>query len=217
MDNVHSIRTKFLWAYKHNHIAENGTIEIINASFLADENFIFGKVNEEYCQKELDWYLSESLFVKDIGEPIPKIWKQICDRDGRINSNYGWCIGSEANGNQFDEAMQALYKDKASRQAVMIYIRPTMHADSIAGGMKDFMCTYSTQLLIRKNMLHYIVNMRSNDAIFGYKNDFFWHNYVFDYALKVLKNKYPELEKGDMYWNAGSLHVYPRHFYLIGE
>ena len=31
------------------------TIELIGASFLADEPLIFGAVNEDYVQRELDW------------------------------------------------------------------------------------------------------------------------------------------------------------------
>ncbi len=64
--------------------------------------------------------------------------------------------------------------------------------------------------------------MRSNDAIYGYKNDYFWHNYVFDLAVKHLadmQDEYSEgpLTRGNMYWNAGTLHIYPRHFHLITE
>ena len=69
-------------------------------------------------------------------------------------------------------------------------------------------------LMIRDNKLIYVVNMRSNDAIFGYKNDKAWHDYVHDRAIGALEKTYPELTKGQMYWNAGSLHIYPRHFNL---
>jgi len=32
------------------------TIELIGASFIADEPAIFGEVNYDYVQEELDWY-----------------------------------------------------------------------------------------------------------------------------------------------------------------
>ena len=59
--------------------------------------------------------------------------------------------------------------------------------------------------------------MRSNDAVFGYKNDRYWHNHVFNKALADLRPHYPKLAKGKLYWNAASLHVYPRHFKLVEE
>jgi thymidylate synthase len=90
-----------------------------------------------------------------------------------------------------------------------------MHEDSVVDGMRDFMCTYSTQLLIRDGKLHHIVNMRSNDVVYGYKGDRFWQDTVLDLALTRLNETYPDLVKGDLYWNAGSLHVYPKHFHLV--
>ena len=64
-------------------------------------------------------------------------------------------------------------------------------------------------------MLHYIVHMRSSDAVFGYKNDRFWHDYVHTLAHDLLFQFYPKLKIGKIYWNAGSLHVYPRHYKLV--
>ncbi len=194
---------------------ENGTIEIINASFIADEASIFGEITE-YTERELEWYKSMSLNVNDIPGKAPKIWQDVSDENGYINSNYGWCVFSKENYNQFANSIMALIKDKYSRQACMIYTRPTMHIDSKANGMHDFMCTNTVQLLIRNNELHYIVNMRSNDAVYGYKNDKFWHDFVFNEAIKLLNEKTDyNVVKGNMYWNTASLHVYSRHFDLV--
>ena len=215
---TNDIRCKFKKAWLDGNETENGMIEIVNASFIADEETIFGELNEEYAKNEVAWYLSTSLSIHDMQKPIPKIWKEIASKcKGRINSNYGWCIFSENNYEQFNKTLECLIKDKHSRQAVMIYIRPSIHEDAFADGMKDFMCTYAVQILIRNNELHYIVNMRSNDAIFGYKNDRYWHNIVFNMCLERLSKEYTDLEKGNLYWNAGSLHIYPRHFHLIKE
>jgi thymidylate synthase len=59
--------------------------------------------------------------------------------------------------------------------------------------------------------------MRSNDAVFGYKGDLAWANYLVDQALLILKETYPDLTKGKIVWNAASLHIYPRHHHLINE
>ncbi len=79
------------------------------------------------------------------------------------------------------------------------------------------MCTFSVQLFIRSNILSYHVYMRSNDAVYGYKNDKFWHDFVFDQIYNHLIKYYPRLIMGDMYWNVASLHIYNRHFNLIKE
>lgn len=197
--------------------AGNGTYEIINASFVADEPTIFGELNEDYAKCEVEWYKSMSLNVMDMPCKTPRIWEQVSSHSGLINSNYGWCTFSKDNFNQFEAAIKTLQLDPNSRRSTMIYIRPTMHTDAFKDGMSDFMCTYAVQMMMRDNQLHYIVYMRSNDAVFGYKNDRYWHTVVFDMAMEKLKLTYPDLEKGNLFWNVASLHVYPRHFHLIGE
>jgi len=194
------------------------TIEIINASFLADEASIFGKVNQDYVKRELEWYRSLSLNVNDIPGGPPAIWKQVSDKDGFINSNYGWCIYSKENGNQFTKVVNELVASPLSRRATMIYIRPSMHEDYNRNGMSDFMCTYSTQYFIRDGKLHASVFMRSNDAVYGYKNDYAWQDFVHRDLLQAINGKSNTVYGlGDLYWNAGSLHVYERHFNLVEE
>lgn len=211
------IRDLLAFKFADGDIEDNGTVEILNAAFIADESTIFGETNFDYANRELGWYLSESLCVHDIEGKVPQIWLDISDKNGMINSNYGWCIFSKENGNQYDQAVACLKADSRSRQATMIYIRPTMHVDAVKNGMKDFMCTYSAQMFIRDGVFTYHVYMRSNDAVFGYKNDWHWHNHVMNLAYEELRQQYPDLKLGDMFWNAASIHVYPRHFKLIEE
>lgn len=215
MKTVKQIREAFVSLYKNGCIAEDGNLELINVSFIADEETIFGEVNHDWCRRERRWYLSQSLNVNDIPAPIPTIWKQVASPNGEINSNYGWCVFSEENGKQYLNAIESLKQNKNSRQAAMIYTRPSMHTDAKRDGMRDFMCTYSTQLMIRHNMLHYMVFMRSNDAVYGYKGDRAFHDYIHDLALANLRDTYPGLEKGFMFWTAASFHIYPRHFKLV--
>jgi len=167
-------------------------------------------VNTDYVARELEWYKSQSLSVHDIPGGAPEIWKQVADQHGYINSNYGWCIYSQENGNQYENVLKELQQNPNSRRAVMIYTRPFMHYDYKFLGMNDFMCTNTVQYLIRNERLHTIVNMRSNDVVFGYKNDFAWQQYV---ALQLCDDL--ALQLGNIVWNVGSLHVYERHFGLI--
>ena len=192
------------------------TIEIINAAFFANQPTIFGTVNEDYVQRELEWYKSMSLNVNDIPGGPPEIWKMVANPNGYINSNYGWCIYSQQNGNQYQNVLNELIKNPLSRRATMIYNRPTMHDDYNKGGMSDFMCTNAVQYLIRNNKLNALVYMRSNDAVFGYKNDYAWQKHVLEELVIDLRNEWlDDIQIGDIYWNVASLHVYERHFKFV--
>lgn len=202
----------------------NETIEIVGASFIADEPLIFGEVNHEWIKREEAWYHSMSLNVNDIPGGAPKVWAAVADKDGFINSNYGWCIWSYSNGFdvpvdpteynpkdcQYERVINELKKNPESRRAVMIYTRPSMWLDYNKNGRSDFMCTNTVQYLIRNGACHAVVQMRSNDAIFGYKGDRAWQRHVLELVSRELN-----VEVGHIFWNVGSLHVYARHFYLI--
>jgi len=185
-------------------------LEITPAWFLADQPAIFGTVNEDYVQRELAWYDSQSLNVNDIPGGTPEIWRQVADDMGRINSNYGWCIYSQENWRQYYSVLKELRTQPTSRRAVMIYTRPAMWHDYNKLGRSDFMCTNTVQYTIRNNQLHSHVQMRSNDAIFGYKNDYAWQAEVLRRLAADL-----QIEIGNIYWCAGSLHIYERHWNLI--
>ena len=101
LKSVKDIREIFKNLYKNQEfiVDKSGvkTLEIIGDSYYADEDVIFGTLNEDYANRELKWYLSESLNVNDIPDGAPTIWKQVSSKDGLINSNYGWCIFSADN------------------------------------------------------------------------------------------------------------------------
>jgi thymidylate synthase len=184
------------------------TIEMIGATFEADEPTIFGDVNDDYIQRELEWYESMSLYVDDIPGVTPAIWKQVADRAGKINSNYGWAIYHKDNCLQYVRVFNELLHLPNSRRAVMIYTRPTMWEDYKRDGMSDFMCTNTVQYMIRNEQLVAIVQMRSNDVVFGYRNDYAWQKHVADTLTADLGlTKEPKI-----IWHVGSLHVYERHF-----
>ena len=209
--------------YKKQQFDSLGNISILSASFVVTTNDMLKEPNEEYIQRELEWYLSESLNVNDIPGKTPKIWEQVSDKDGFINSNYGWTTFSKENYSQFDKVLEEFSKNnKYSRQGVIIFIRPTMHEDSKRNGMHDFICTYCYNFKIERDIdgidkLYMMVNMRSNDCVFGYLNDKGFADYVFNRMLNELQKTYPELQKGVMFWKADNFHVYPRHFKYLEE
>jgi len=186
------------------------TIEVLGESFVADENWLIRTPAYKYIERELEWYMSESLYVDDIPGETPQIWKDISSNEGKINSNYGWCIYSEENGNQYKHVLRELRNNPNSRRAAMIYNRPSMHLDYNRDGMSDFMCTFANTFMIRDGKLisHYV--MRSNDAVFGYNNDVAWAKFVQGQLAYDL-----EVEVGELIWTATNLHVYERHFEFI--
>jgi len=188
------------------------TVEVIGATFIADEDYVIRKPAYEYIKRELRWYEMQSLYVDDIPGETPQIWKDISSEEGKINSNYGWCIYSDENGNQYQKVKQELKSNPNSRRATMIYNRPSMHTDFNKNGMNDFMCTYANTFYIRNNRLvsHYI--MRSNDAVFGYNNDYAWAKHVQEKLANDLG-----VEVGELIWTASNFHVYERHFNFIQE
>ena len=47
----------------------------------------------DYAEAEWQWYLSGNRNIKKLGElygKVPEIWKRMADKDGNVNSNYGW-------------------------------------------------------------------------------------------------------------------------------
>ena len=208
------------------------TVELQGIQFEADKDSIIREPNYDYAKHEIEWYESQSLNVNDIPGGAPTIWKQCADVNGEINSNYGWMIYSKENGSQYNNCIWQLVNDPATREACMIYNRPSMHVDATANHKYDFCCTYAVQCFLNENRkihketginmglesytLDYHVFMRSNDAVFGFCNDACWHMYVFDKMINDLSEKlgYP-IYKGKLIWNAGSLHVYERHFKFL--
>ena len=198
------------------------TIEMLGASFIADEPAIFGKPVKSYIDAELAWYESGSTNINDIHgadkEP-PAAWLYAADPHGNINSNYGHLIDSPKFYNQYYNAIDELVKNPDSRRAQMVYNRPSIWAEYNENGKSDFICTNAQTFYIRDNKLHMVSQMRSNDVVFGYKNDYAWAQHLMDRAIDTLNDEWhPEptrVTKGDLIWQVMNLHVYERHFHLV--
>jgi thymidylate synthase len=199
------------------------TIEIIGASFHADEPAIFGEVNQEYVNAELDWYLSGSTNINDIygkdREP-PQAWQYSSDDFGNINSNYGYLIFDPLYYQQYEMVLQELINNSDGRRASMIYTRPSIWIEYNENGKNDFICTNSVTYYIRDNYLHAVVQMRSNDVVFGYKNDYAWQRFVLDRLANDIntasENMFEDdVRPGNIIWQVQNLHVYERHFHLV--
>ena len=121
----------------------------------------------DYAEAEWQWYLSGDNNISKLGElygKIPEIWKRMADKEGFVNSNYGW---QWKRGDQLDEVVDLLKTNPKTRQAaISIYDRKEGYMYD-----NDTPCTYAVQFTIFKDKLDMCVTMRSNDLWFGFCND----------------------------------------------
>lgn len=186
------------------------TIQILGASFIADEPTIFGKVNQEYIDAEINWYKLGSTNIHDIDyDPTPAAWEYTADNNGEINSNYGRLINSPLYFNQYNNVKEELQRNSNSRRATMVYTRPSIWEEYQDNGKNDFICTNAVSFYINSlsSQVDCVVQMRSNDVVYGYKNDYAWHEHV----LNKLSNDLG-YDSGLIYWQVQNLHIYERHF-----
>jgi len=219
--NVETIREYFVNELRNENFTADKTgqktIEILGASFIADEPSIFGVPNKSYIESEIEWYNSMSTNINDIHkdkEP-PPAWKYTANDNGEINSNYGHLLFSHKYFGQYYKAIEELVSNPDSRRAQMIYNRPSIWIEFNENGKNDFICTNAQTFYIRDGKLHMVSQMRSNDVVFGYKNDYAWAQYLMDYAVDSLNYHGVSVEKGDLHWQVMNLHVYEKHFNLV--
>jgi thymidylate synthase len=197
-------------------------------------NFPDRKTSLKYLLGEFIWYVSGEADPARI-LPYAKFWDSIRNsgneigyEEGTINSNYGTRLFGHSllppfvhredrvNGvalNQWQETVALLTRDKDTRQAIMNIHVPSDRHD----GNKDVPCTLTLHWFIRENKLHLIVNMRSNDIVLGFTNDVFQFTMLQEAMMLSLREVYPELELGCYYHNAGSMHIYDRHFEMANK
>lgn len=209
-------------AYDHDDISH----ELICERIEFDPYQPLSCADDNYIKQEIEWYMSGDLSIK--GHPgieTNKTWSKIASNDGMVNSNYGWCIFSEQNHSQFKHAIDALDKKLHTKQAVMIYSRPsivTEHNDNVHA-KKDMICTIYVTIQIRKNergqnVMYYTVHMRSNDVWYGMRNDLAWHQKIFELVRQHCIGKWNEpIIPGKIIWVADSLHIYTWALPLISR
>jgi thymidylate synthase len=212
--NVSHIRKQLKELYLNGDLTESRagdkTVEILGASFLADEPAIYGSPSADYIEREIEWYNTQSTNVNDIRGTVPAAWVATANAHGEINSNYGKLIFSPKYFEQYKHVVDELKWNSNSRRASMIYTRPSIWLEYCENGKNDFICTNSVTYYIRNEKLHCVVQMRSNDAVYGYKNDYAWQQHVLRHLALDLK-----VDVGDMYWQVQNLHIYFRHFHLM--
>ncbi len=188
-----------------NGIEFDGTQAIFNCGFYItnpEDNHITNKQRNwslEYAEAEWQWYLSGDRSTGKLGEiygKIPKIWQDMSDGNGNVNSNYGY---QWERGWQLDKVVAMLKDNPKTRQAcVSIY-----DGKEISKYKYDTPCTYAIQFTVLNNKLNMCVTMRSNDLWFGFCID----QYCFS-KLQELVSDRTGYEIGTYYHFAHNLHIY---------
>ena len=153
----------------------------------------------DYAEAEWQWYLSGDNNISKLGElygKVPEIWKRMADKEGFVNSNYGW---QWERGDQLDNVIDLLNNNPRTRQAaISIYDRKEGYMYN-----NDTPCTYAVQFTIVAQHLNMCVTMRSNDLWYGFCND----QYCFS-KLQELVATETGLLIGSYYHFAHNLHLY---------
>ena len=198
------------YEYLHDQILQHGvdfgdTKALFNVGFYMtdpmDNRIINRERNwkEDYAEAEWQWYLSGDRNIDKLGDlygKVPEIWKRMADKNGNVNSNYGWQW--KRNG-QLAEVVDMLKYNPDTRQAC-ISIYDGKEWDRY---INDTPCTYAVQFTIVNNKLDMCVTMRSNDLWYGFCND----QYQFS-KLQEMVSKRLEIETGVYYHFAHNMHLY---------
>ena len=164
------------------------------------------RFNREYATLEWLWYISRNSKVNNIGK-LARIWVDIQDQFGEVESNYGTYIFDD----QWQWIINEIKNDSDTRRATIVINQP----DHKSRNDKDYPCTHYLHFFIREGYLHLGAYMRSNDAVFGFCNDAFSFCLFQQLMLNELRDHYPTLKLGYYYHSAGSFHVYERHFKMM--
>lgn len=202
-----------------------GNKVVYNASWVADKPSMIGKVNEDWVRRELDWFGHGSDKLSDMEGPVPQLFQACAGLDGRVNSAYGYILFNPeamrvtAYGSMYDRVVHTLMTEgKATRHATAIISDRDIHSLAKYKGRNDFICTNALNIMIdAEDRLHINAQMRSMDAVFGYRADWSMWDLLMTMLLESLSIEYPELTRGDIVFQVSNLHVYPRHLALLED
>lgn len=164
------------------------------------------KISLPFAFGELLWYLSANNKVEPM-EYYSKMMKSFSDDGETLNSAYGYRIFGKHKDLPFDQwqfVVDKLKEDPDSRQAIIHLHTPNNKPT------KDEVCTLTLQFFIRNGKLDMVVNMRSNDIIWGFTYDVF----SFTTFQELMANELG-VDVGKYFHNAGSMHIYEKDYFYF--
>jgi thymidylate synthase len=166
------------------------------------------KISLPFAFGELVWYLSGRNDLAMM-EYYSKMMASFSDDGKTLNSAYGYRIFGKHPLLPFDQwanVVSILRLDPDSRQAVIHLHTPNNMKT------KDEVCTLSLQFMIREGKLDMYTTMRSNDIVWGFTYDVF----SFTTFQELMANEL-DVEVGEYYHTANSMHVYEKDFELLND
>ena len=114
---------------------------------------------------------------------------------------------------KIDYIVNKIKEDPDTRKAYIVMVDPnTYYGD-------EQICTMGMQVIYNKltKKVDYIVNMRSNN-ICEYTQDSLWQLKIFSIIINRLIDEIDkDIRPGNLYWNAGSLHLYEEDFKYLNN
>lgn len=203
--------------------SRTGNKTLYAVSWLADKDSMIGKRNEDWVQRELAWFATGSNSLDVMKPPVPQAFQNCAGKDNLVNSAYGHIL--YGSGDELPEGTTLferivytlLIEGMGTRHAVAIISDRDIHTLAYKDGRKDFICTNALNIMVDDdNRLHIIAQMRSMDAVWGYRADYSMWDYLMDDLLDNLHIAGKcEVTRGDIFFQVANLHVYPRHFDLL--
>lgn len=152
----------------------------------------------EFC-----WYMNGSANLEFIRYYIPKYPPE--EAIGSIEDGYGpRLLGTGEFGrniNQIERVIDRLRKRPDTRRAVVSILEPS----DLGYGRDEAPCTVALQFIRRRERLHLIAMMRSNDAYMGFPHDVFSFTMIQEFVARALG-----IRIGEYHHFATSLHLYER-------
>lgn len=196
-----------------------GNLTLYNRTFQAVRTTIVGDVNQDWVRRELDWFNSGSRDLNDMEPPVPGAFQDCADEDGIVNSAYGWILFNPAaphsadSKNAWEQVVQRFRKEgTGTRRATVIISDRGIHTDAWANGRNDFICTNALNFYMDSEYKLWInAQMRSMDAVWGYRADTSMWTDVLEKTVNELREDFPGVSRGGIVYQVANLHVYPRH------
>lgn len=153
-----------------------------------------------YLVGEIQWYLSGSNKVEDIGK-YAKMWYDLSDDGETVNSAYGYRIFHKFGFDQLQYCIDKLKKNPYDRQCIL-HIKEASNKPT-----KDTPCTCLLQFTCFNGKLNLHTYMRSNDIWLGLPYDMGFFTVLLQIVAKEVG-----LSVGVYYHTVGDLHLYERHW-----
>lgn len=151
---------------------------------------------------ELFWYLSGSASLRFIKYYIKKYEKE--SEDGAtVHGAYGPRLFDAQGVNQVQNVIDQLREKPRTRRAVIQIFDAADLSKPHGKHRKEVPCTSTLQFLMPNGKLALVVNMRSNDALYGLPHDVFAFTMLQELVARTLG-----VEVGKYVHFVGSLHLY---------